>query len=341
VMDTATLLSKLRERDVKLWIEEERLKCSAPVGALDPEMRAMLASRKEEIMAFLRQAEARKNGPAAIVPIKPEGRRLPLFAVSGHGGDVFWLLALARHLDAEQPVLGVQPPGLDGSEPLRSVEALARYEVEQIRSYRPHGPYLIAGHCAGGTIAFEVAQQLTSAGEEVALVALIGTPYPTMFRQAPQLLLRLRRHLRALTTGSFAERKRYVVSRLQGRLQMREEMAGVSPAVMAARWRVESATVEAVRNYTPRHYANHIDLFVTRDEWHRSDLWRAVASTAREQSLGYFDIDDLLLGSQVEVLAKLLQDRLTSAQNAIDHAGRAQAAIAMKPAVNFNLEQAS
>ena len=314
MMDTATLLSKLRERDVKLWIEEGRLKCSAPVGALEPEMRGMLTSRKEEIMAFLRQAEARKNGPAAIVPIKPEGRRSPLFAVSGHGGDV---------------------------EPLRSVEALARYEVEQIRSYRPHGPYLIAGHCAGGTIAFEVAQQLTSAGEEVALVALIGTPYPTMFRQAPQLLLRLRRHLRALTTGSFAERKGYIVSRLQGRLQKRTALAGVSPAVMAARWRVESATVEAVRNYTPRHYANHIDLFVTRDEWHRSDLWRAVASTAREQSLGYFDIDDLLLGSQVEVLAKLLQDRLTSAQNAIDHAGRAHASIAIKPTVDFNLEQAS
>jgi hypothetical protein len=37
-MDAATLLSILRERDVKLWVEEGGLRCSAPTGALDDEM---------------------------------------------------------------------------------------------------------------------------------------------------------------------------------------------------------------------------------------------------------------------------------------------------------------
>ena len=120
MMDAAALLSTLRARDVRLWIEDAQLKCSAPVGALDAGLREALASRKQEIMAFLRQAEALKSGPASIVPIKPEGRRPPIFAVSGHGGDVFCLLPLARHLHAEQPVIGVQPPGLDGTEPLKS-----------------------------------------------------------------------------------------------------------------------------------------------------------------------------------------------------------------------------
>jgi thioesterase domain-containing protein len=312
VMDTAMLLSKLRERDVKLWIEKDRLKCSAPVGALDAEMRSALASRKEEVLAFLRQAEALKSGPAAIVPIKPEGRMPPIFVVSGHGGDVFCFLGLARHLDAEQPVLGVQPPGLDGSEPLQSVEALARYEIEQIRAYQPNGPYLIAGHCAGGTIAFEAAQQLTAAGQQVALLALIGSPFPTMFRRAPQTLLRLRRHIRALTSGSLAERKRYVMSRLQRRRQIQEEVAGISSAALTARQRVESTTVAAVCRYSPRHYPGQIDLFVTADEWHRSDRWRAVAGTTREHRLEGFEIDDLLLGPQVAVLAASLQGSLRS-----------------------------
>ena len=116
------------------------------------------------------------------MPIKPGGRRPPLFIVSGYRGDVFFMLPMSRQLHPEQMLLGVQPPGLDGSEPLSSVEALARFQVEQIRRFRPNGPYLIAGHCSGGTIAFEVAQQLTAAGMKVAFLALIGSPFPSAFR---------------------------------------------------------------------------------------------------------------------------------------------------------------
>jgi thioesterase domain-containing protein len=302
-MDTATLFSVLRERDVKLWIEEDRLKCSAPVGALDAGLRATLASQKEDILSFLRRAEG-KNGPVAIVPIKPGGRKRPIFAVSGHGGDVFYLLGLARHLDAEQPMLGVQPPGLDGSEPLETVEELARYEIEQIRRYQSQGPYLIAGHCAGGTIAFEVAQQLTAAGQQVALLALIGSAFPTMFRQRTFAWLRLRRYARALTSFSG------FMSKLQRRLHTRNALVGVSPAVLAARQRVEAATVAAVRSYKPRPYPGHIDLFITSDKWHQPQLWRPYGTAVREHPVGDYEIDDLLLGPDVTVLAALVQNAL-------------------------------
>ena len=57
-MDTATLLSTLRDRGVRLWVEGDRLQCSAPAGALDAETRETLASRKAEVLAFLRKAEA-------------------------------------------------------------------------------------------------------------------------------------------------------------------------------------------------------------------------------------------------------------------------------------------
>ena len=208
MMDTATLLSTLRERDVKLWVEADRIKCTAPVGALDAETRAILASRKQEILTFLQEADSNKSTPSTIVPIKPGGSRPPLFIVSGYRFDVFFMLPLSRQLDPEQPVLGVQPPGLDGSEPLDSIEALARFQVEQIRRYRPKGPYLIGGHCSGGTIAFEVAQQLKAAGQEVALLALIGSPFPAAFRP-------INRFASRLTSGSLAERKQKVIRRLQ------------------------------------------------------------------------------------------------------------------------------
>jgi thioesterase domain-containing protein len=309
VTDAAALLSTLRAREVRLWIEDAQLKCSAPVGALDAGLREALASRKQEIMTLLRQAEALKSGPAAIVPIKPEGCRPPIFAVSGHGGDVFCLLPLARHLHAEQPVIGVQPPGLDGAEPLKSVEALARYEIEQIRRYQPHGPYLIAGHCAGGTLAFEVAHQLVAAGQEVALLALIGSPFPTMFGRASLLWLRLSGYAKVVTPGAFTRK-------LQLRLERQKAQAVVGSAALGARQRVESATVAAVRSYRPRPYPGQIDLFVTGDTWHRSHLWRAFAATICEHHIGEFEVNDLLLGPNVSMLAASLQGTLNQLQTA-------------------------
>jgi thioesterase domain-containing protein len=309
VMDTATLLSILRERDVQLSVEEGRLKCNAPAGALDAELRTTLASRRDDVIAFLRKMEGLATRPRAIVPIKPEGRRPPIFAVSGHGGDVFCLLGLARHLDAEQPMFGVQPPGLDGSEPLRTLEALACYEVEQIRRFRGRGPYLIAGHCAGGALAFEVAQQLIAAGQQVTLLALIGSPFPTMFQHKIQVWLRLRHYARALASGA------ELISRLQRRLETPDSLSGVSPAVLAARRRVESATVAAVRCYKPKPYPGRIDLFVTSDDWHQAQRWRAFGRAVHEHRVGDIEINDLLLGPRVTVLAASLQDvlRISSA----------------------------
>jgi len=307
VTDTAALLSTLRTRDVRLWIEDAQLKCSAPVGALDAGLREALASRKQEIMPFLRQAEALKNGPASIVPIKPEGGRSPIFAVSGHGGDVFCLLPLARHLHAEQPVIGVQPPGLDDTEPIKSLEALARYEIEQIRRYRPQGPYLIAGHCAGGTLAFEVAQQLIAAGQEVALLALIGSPFPSMFGRASLLWVRLSGYAKALTPSGFTRKLRL-------RLERQKAEAIVSSATLTTRQLVESATVAAVRNYSPQLYRGRIELFVTADKWHRAHLWRAFAGTLREHHLEDFEVNDLLLGPNVRLLAASLQGTLNQLQ---------------------------
>jgi thioesterase domain-containing protein len=301
----------LREQGVKLWAEHDQLKCSAPAGTLDPLLRKTIAARREDILALLRKSEGLRNRPPAIVPMKGSGSRPPIFAVSGHGGDVFYMLGFARNLDVEQPMFGVQPPGLDGSsEPLRTVEALAAYEIEQIRRYRPRGPYLIVGHCAGGTIAFEVAQQLTAAGEKVAFLALIGSPFPTMFRPGVlawvNIRMRLRRYLRALSSVS------EFTSKVRRRLRKADPLSDADLAKFAARQRVESATVAAVRNYKPRPYSGHVDVFVTSDRWHKPHLWRSMGSSVQEHILGNFEIDDLLLGPDVGVLARKFQGVLSS-----------------------------
>jgi thioesterase domain-containing protein len=83
---------------------------------------------------------------------------------------------LARNLGPDQPFYGLQSRGLDGSRPpLTRVEDMAALYIREIRSVQPHGPYFLGGYCGGGTVAYEVAQQLQALGEPVGLLALFDT----------------------------------------------------------------------------------------------------------------------------------------------------------------------
>jgi thioesterase domain-containing protein len=94
----------------------------------------------------------------------------------GAGGTVLMYRDLSRHLGDDQPFYGLQSQGLDGScPPLTSIAEMAAVYVKEIRRVQPHGPYFIAGYCMGGTVAFEVAQQLHELGEPIALLALFDT----------------------------------------------------------------------------------------------------------------------------------------------------------------------
>lgn len=316
--DTATLLSTLRARDVKVWLEDDKLKLNAPAGVLDAEMKAQLAARKDEILGYLRRAETMRRASSAIVPIKPEGTRRPLFALSGHGGDVYALRPLARALHPDQPVFGVQPPGLDGSAPLDTIEALAAHEIAQIKTVQPKGPYLLIGHCAGGTIAYEAAQQLRAAGEVVDLLGLVGAPFPVMFRKAPQMCVYVVRHTRALTSGSWAERVAYFRDKLGHRMAEPEAPPEGSAEALAYRQHVERTTVIAAGGYVPKPYAGEIHLFMTAEEWHWPTRWRALAKSARDHKIAGLGVDDRLLAANVAPLAAALQRALDDAD-----AGRA------------------
>lgn len=110
---------------------------------------------------------------SSLVEIQSSGTRPPFFCVHGAGGNVLIYRDLSRHLGKDQPFYGLQSQGLDGRRPvLTTVEEMAAAYVKEIRRIRPHGPYLLGGYCLGGTIAFEMAQQLRRDGEDVALLAL-------------------------------------------------------------------------------------------------------------------------------------------------------------------------
>jgi len=77
-MTIVDLLSDLRNLGVKLWLEEDRLRYSAPEKSLTPTLRARLVERKAEIIAFLREAAtAVRSGPPPLLPVPRDGK-LPL-----------------------------------------------------------------------------------------------------------------------------------------------------------------------------------------------------------------------------------------------------------------------
>src|SRR5262249_52639712 len=81
-------------------------------------------------------------------------------------------------------------------------------------------------------------------------------------------------------------------------------------ARLEARLRVEAATVAACGAYQPKRYEGRVDLFVTSDKWHGAHRWRTVAENLHEHDLRDFDIDDLILGPRVAILAAALKETL-------------------------------
>jgi phthiocerol/phenolphthiocerol synthesis type-I polyketide synthase E len=129
----------------------------------------------QELGGILR-SEAPSTGWSPLVTIQNSGSRPPFFCVHGAGGNVLIYRELSENLGSDQPFYGLQSQGLDGScPPLTRIEDMAALYVKAIRRQQPHGPYLLGGYCGGGLIAFEIAQQLGSDGEEVALLALLDT----------------------------------------------------------------------------------------------------------------------------------------------------------------------
>ncbi len=230
-MSAAGLLSELRRRDIEVRAEGGELRCSAPAGAFTVELREELRRHKDEVLKLLATAQAATTQARAIVPLQAAGRGIPVFATPGHNGDVFCFRALTQHLGAERPFYGLQPPGLDGAEaPLERIEALAAYFASQVKRLRLDGPYIIAGYCAGGSVALELARQLEASGAEIHSIALFGSPFPSYFRWPTQVALRVAHesgrvftHSRALATQAWG-------SYLKKKLVNRRKRLGARPA---------------------------------------------------------------------------------------------------------------
>ncbi|MDX1935260.1 MAG: condensation domain-containing protein [Capsulimonadales bacterium] len=151
-----------------------------------------------------------------LIPIRPNGHRPPLFCLHRNDGIVMCYDAMAQYLGQDQPVYGIETEMLHGAEiKMTGVEEMAAKYLQEIVTFYPSGPYLLAGSSFGGILAFEIAQQLHRQGREVALLALLDTFAPVAFQQnlfAMPAANRMPLHLEAMREMDVRHKLQYVLS---------------------------------------------------------------------------------------------------------------------------------
>src|SRR5947199_10190499 len=107
-MSCTDLLVKLHNLGARVWLEDDRLRISAPRGVLTEEIRNELSVQRDELLEWLkRQSKAQKPRPAMARQSRPE--RLPLsyaqqrvwFLYRMEGPGATYNIPLALRLEGE------------------------------------------------------------------------------------------------------------------------------------------------------------------------------------------------------------------------------------------------
>ncbi|MBI4883782.1 MAG: polyketide synthase dehydratase domain-containing protein, partial [Actinobacteria bacterium] len=199
-----------------------------------------------------------------LVPMHPrdDGRTTPFFLVAGMFGNVLNLRHLSNQIGTDRPFYGLQARGLFGNDvPHDSFEEMAAAYLEEIRTVQPRGPYLLGGFSGGGVTALEMARQLRDAGEQVALLALLDTPAPslrspltTVDRAAIQLQDVLKHRLRYP--------RRWLQNRRDWQRTLSARQQGNAPDTgMQHDLAIEAAFMRALDKYAVGHFDGEITLY--------------------------------------------------------------------------------
>lgn len=212
----------------------------------------------------------------SVVPIKPKGSKIPLFLIHGAGANITPFYGLAEHLDAEQPVYGIQSKGLDGVEaPLETIEEMATYYLEEIRKVYPKGPFHVGGQSFGAYVAFEMAKQMKSKGEPVGRVFLFDvsayqsdTKMDTWDKIKLKLLQQLEKRvvdvkLAILHPESFKRMKMNSFARKKGFAQrwFKKPTSNLESDAFLTIEKIRKLNHKAMDNYVMSPYAGEIVLF--------------------------------------------------------------------------------
>jgi thioesterase domain-containing protein len=169
--------------------------------------------------------------------------------------------------DSERSIYGLQSQGLDGLKPpLNRIEDMASRYIQEVLTVEPDGPYLLRGYSLGGSIAFEIAQQLQAQGKQVDFLGLLDIPAPQIPPLRPSLLKSLPIHISNLWQLDRQERFKYITDRFDRHFKevnYREfVIRGLSELnSMPHLLNLIDTNFQADRDYHPQVYAGDVYLF--------------------------------------------------------------------------------
>jgi amino acid adenylation domain-containing protein len=257
----------------------------------------------------------------------------PLFCIAT--ADAFIYAELARAIGSGRAVYGLSPQGIvPVDRPDIDIPELAARYIALMRGVQPAGPYYLAGMCAGGVVAYEIARQLALAGQSTALLALVDTPGHFSLQAKAnvhwQRLVRVSRHAVDHFMGVFRApwggKLSYVSSRTR-RLARRAAGLRVEPLnapkdrpVDQGYWMAYNAAyLRSMAAYRPKPFDGRIVFFMAADEyaWGWSDTrlkWRRFARRGVDAHTFPGNHMNLLREPQVSALAAKLREYLPTAQ---------------------------
>lgn len=234
----------------------------------------------EDLADFLCQSEW--SIPSfSLVPIQPKGVKPPLFGIHYLGKGQEFYRNIARYLDPEQPVYGLdywlatQTQEWNEDHPTR-LEDLATHYIAEMRTIQPQGPYFMAGLSFGGILAYEMAQQLHAQGEKVGLLVLFDTASPLLpiSTFAPSSL---KNHLANLAKIGLKEKLDYILERVNSKIKEKTpawltdnylnivskfySMMGFPIPYSLHHALILAANEKIAREYRPRNYPGEVTLF--------------------------------------------------------------------------------
>jgi acyl-CoA synthetase (AMP-forming)/AMP-acid ligase II/thioesterase domain-containing protein len=288
---------------------------------------ATLARILTECGVRFEQHETADWGGSRILSFRTRGSGTPLFCFPASDRDPYYLRHLPKCLP-DRPFHVVCPPGPVSSNRLMKMEELARFALGAIRSVQPRGPYLLAGHCYGGVIAFEAARQLQSAGEQIVKLLLFDVPAPgypkvgrswrrylkeslsflqDLARREGEASIEVLRHLRWL--------RRIFFRRVGGRAS--RALAAVGSAALLAGREEKELNGMALGEYVPAAFTAPIVHFIAKDEPVSTKVlddprfaWREVAFGGLEVHTVAGDHNSLFTADHAPALAAQLEPLL-------------------------------
>ena len=293
--------SVIETRLAELWTE---LLGVHPIGRFDdffdlggsPPLALRLAERIRADFGPSLELDALRNGSTLhemASRIERSGRRLriersirlgsrddlpTLYCLPGIGGlAAFTFRDIARHLENQATLVGLQMKGLDGlDDPDPSVEAVASTMLEEIQRIKQVGPIHLCGYSYGGMLAIEIAHQLRPLDVEIGSIILIDTYPPGFVTTQRRLLRRLKRAvdgMRPEDAGTPPDEFDPVSPEDDPAIARLERAGGLGASIL----RTINATRDAAWRYRPTRYSGDVNIV------------RSVGSPVTPKALRRFD----------------------------------------------------